>query len=147
MKTATDIQLIHASWQEYEEQLGLVRRKVFIEEQQVPEELEWDEYDAISFHILVLDKNGQPIATGRIKPDGHIGRMAVLKSWRSQGIGSAVLQTLIKHALDQNCPEVFLHAQVDAIPFYNKHGFSVCSDEFMDAGIPHRTMKKTLVSS
>ncbi len=142
----TDIQIIHASWNEHRNQLGEVRRKVFIDEQHVPEELEWDEYDEYCHHILVLDNNNQAIATGRIKPNGHIGRMAVLPSWRNQGIGTAILDALQAHAVQQDIREVFLHAQVSAIPFYSKQGFEICSDEFMDAGIPHRTMKKLLVA-
>lgn len=142
----TDIQLIHANWQEHRTQLGEVRRKVFIDEQQVPEELEWDEYDAACHHILAIDQNNQAIATGRIKPDGHIGRMAVLPGWRNQGIGTAILDALLAYAVKQNIGEVFLHAQVSAIPFYSKQGFEICSDEFIDAGIPHRTMKKLLVA-
>ena len=141
----TDIQLIHANWQEHRTQLGEIRRKVFIEEQQVPEEMEWDEYDAACHHILAIDLNNQPVATGRIKPDGHIGRMAVLAEWRNRGIGTAILDALMNYAVKQNIKEVILHAQVSAIPFYSKLGFEICSDEFMDAGIPHRTMKKSLV--
>lgn len=147
MKAPTDIILIHANWHEHLIPLSQVRREVFIEEQRVPEALEWDEYDALCHHVLVMDKHHQVIATGRIKPDGHIGRMAVVRQWRQQGIGSAVLQALLEHALDQQLQQVFLHAQINAIPFYIKHGFEVCSEEFLDAGIPHRTMRKQLVGS
>lgn len=136
--------LHHTTWDKNKSELAHVRRRVFIEEQHVPEELEWDEYDATCHHILVCDDNNTPIATGRIKPDGHIGRIAVLKSWRNQGIGSAVLTALLEYATTHDMRKVYLHAQTTAISFYEKHGFVVWSDEFMDAGIPHKTMQKII---
>jgi len=127
-------------WDKDQENLSQVRRSVFIGEQQVPEELEWDEFDNISIHVLVTDKNNQTIATGRMKPDGHIGRMAVSKNYRKTGIGSAILKALIKEAINRHLNSVYLHAQTTAIPFYEKHGFKISSEEFMDAGIPHKSM-------
>ena len=90
--------LHHTTWAKNKSELAHIRRLVFLEEQHVPEELEWDEHDQICHHILVTDNNNNPIATGRIKPDGHIGRMAVLKSWRDQGVGSTVLNALVEYA-------------------------------------------------
>jgi len=130
-------------WEDDKAHLSEVRRKVFIEEQQVPEELEWDDDDKTCIHILVTD-NETPIATGRIKMDGHIGRMAVLKDYRNEGVGSAVLEALIKFSKTLKMKSVYLHAQTSAIPFYEKHGFKISSEEFMDAGIPHKTMEKQL---
>jgi len=127
-------------WNEEKENLSEIRRKVFIDEQKVPEELEWDEYDAESIHILASDNN-TAIATGRMKPDGHIGRMAVLKEYRNKGVGSQILKLLVNAAIEQNLEKVYLHAQTSAIPFYEKQGFITCSDEFMDAGIPHKSME------
>jgi len=132
------------SWDENSEPLSSVRRKVFIEEQQVPEALEWDEFDPVSIHILVTDDNDTPVATGRMKTDGHIGRMAVLKEHRNQGVGTAILQQLINYAIQQDLKKVYLHAQVSALTFYEKQGFKVYSDEFMDAGIPHKSMQLDL---
>ena len=131
-------------WQDDKEALSSIRRQVFIEEQQVPEALEWDEYDAQCVHILVRDKNHRPIATGRIKADGQIGRMAVLESCRRQGIGSHILQALIEQGKQMQLKQLYLHAQTSAITFYEKHGFETCSEVFMDAGIPHRSMRKYL---
>jgi predicted GNAT family N-acyltransferase len=133
-----------ANWNDYKTELGKVRREVFIEEQHVPEELEWDEYDEHCYHILARDAQGKPIGTGRIKPDGHIGRMAVLKSWRNKRVGSAILQALMDYAKKQHYTELYLHAQISAKDFYTRFGFEICSDEFMDAGIPHVTMKREL---
>ena len=138
-----NLQLLDCSWQQKKTALSLVRRNVFIEEQQVPEELEWDEFDNLSHHILALIDH-QPVATGRIKADGQIGRMAVLKEFRQQGIGSLILNALIDYARQQQYKNIYLHAQLSAIDFYTKHGFTICSDEFMDAGIPHKTMQKPL---
>ena len=136
------IELRPAQWSLDRDLLQQVRREVFITEQHVPEELEWDEHDEASFHVLAL-VNGQAVATGRIKTDGHIGRMAVTKDFRLQGIGRRVLATLLDHAARVlACDQVYLHAQESAIPFYEKYGFEVCSDVFLDAGIPHRTMTR-----
>jgi len=126
-------------WDKDQESLSKVRRSVFIEEQQVPEELEWDDDDKTSVHVLVTDNN-IPIATGRIKMDGHIGRMAVLKNYRNKGVGSAVLEALINFSKTLKMKSVYLHAQTTAIPFYEKHGFKTSSEEFMDAAIPHKSM-------
>jgi len=133
-------QLTHCSWQDNSEALGNVRRIVFIEEQHVPEALELDELDPVCHHVLIADADNQPIATGRISPDGRIGRMAVLKECRGQGIGSALLTALLEYARQEHYAGVYLHAQLTAIPFYEKHGFMVTGEQFMDAGIPHRNM-------
>lgn len=131
-------------WNSCETQLSDIRRAVFINEQKVPEELEWDEFDASAQHVLALNSLNEAVATGRIKADGHIGRMAVLKDYRKQGIGSAILLVLLDIASRLKIEKVFLHAQVSAVPFYLKHGFVCDGDEFMDAGIAHKTMYKNL---
>lgn len=120
--------------------MQLVRRAVFIEEQQVPEALEWDAEDAISLHALALDAEGRAIATGRLLPDGHIGRMAVLREWRRRGVGSAILSWLIGEARARGELVVQLHAQAHALDFYARHRFTACSGIFIEAGIPHRRM-------
>ena len=131
------------SWKKDKTALSEIRRKVFIEEQKVPEELEWDEFDENCIHILVTDNN-KPIACGRLKEDGHIGRMAVLEAYRKTGIGSTILKELLTSARNLKLTKVYLHAQTTAIAFYEKLGFETCSDEFMDANIPHKTMKRHL---
>ena len=135
-----EFHLIHTSWQDSKAGLGTVRRVVFIDEQQVPESLEWDGLDGSCDHVLVSDADHRPVATGRMKPDGHIGRMAVLPAYRGQGIGAAILAALLEVARQKGHEAVFLHAQVSAIAFYERHGFVVNSEQFMDAGIPHKTM-------
>jgi predicted GNAT family N-acyltransferase len=141
-----EFHLAHTSWQESEIALSAVRRAVFIEEQRVPAALEWDGLDECCHHVLVTAAGNRPVGSGRMKPDGHIGRMAVLRDCRGQGIGSAILVALLDLARQQYCTGVYLHAQVAAIYFYEKHGFTVDGELFMDAGIPHRSMVKRLVS-
>jgi len=121
-----------------------IRESVFIKEQKVPEELEWDSEDSTAMHIIAKDKAGQIIATSRLLSNGHIGRMAVLKTYRRQGIGTDMLNKLLEKskALGLNC--VFLNAQTTAIGFYINSGFEVQGEEFMDAGIPHFRMNKIL---
>ncbi len=121
-----------------------VRQEVFIEEQHVPEELEWDEYDDSAIHVAAYDANNHVVGTARLLSNGHIGRMAVLQARRNQGIGSAMLDKLLHVARQQNLAKVFLHAQTSAIGFYERHGFETLGEEFMDAGIPHCYMEKEL---
>ena len=142
-----EFQLLHTNWQESRAALGTVRYTVFIEEQRVPEALEWDGLDESCHHVLVTAAGNRPVGTGRMKPDGHIGRMAVLKDCRGQGIGSAILTALLDIARQQQWSDVYLYAQVAAIPFYEKHGFTANGEQFMDAGIPHRNMVRRLASS
>lgn len=132
------------SWNHEAPALRAIRTTVFIQEQQVPEALEWDEFDAISVHALALDAAGQPVGTARLLPDGHIGRMAVLKPWRGQGFGAALLQVLLEELRQRQQKKAMLNAQTYAVPFYQKFGFNVCSEEFMDAGIPHVKMELLL---
>jgi predicted GNAT family N-acyltransferase len=121
-----------------------VREQVFIQEQHVPEELEWDEHDAKAIHVVAFDTDDQVIGTARLLADGHIGRMAVLEAWRKNGVGSAMLENLLLLARQGSLSKVFLHAQTSAIGFYEYHGFRALGEEFMDAGIPHRYMEKDL---
>jgi predicted GNAT family N-acyltransferase len=129
------------NWHANRDKLDVVRRSVFIEEQKVPEALEWDEMDERSYHVLALDRQGAPIGTGRLLLDGQIGRMAVLKPWRGRGVGSAILRALLDLAQKEGHETVKLNAQTHALAFYRKHGFKAFGSEFMEAGIPHRTMK------
>jgi len=128
------------SWEEAATALRVVRTAVFIREQQVPEELEWDQFDAVSVHALAVNNAGQPVGTARLLPDGHIGRMAVLKEWRGQGLGSALLTKLLQVLVKRHQFQAQLHAQTSAILFYKKFGFEIVGEEFIEAGIPHVKM-------
>lgn len=129
-----------ANWRDDAAALQSIRRRVFIEEQAVPEALEWDEHDAGCVHALALAPDGTPVGTGRLLADGHVGRMAVLASWRGQGVGSALLGCLVEAARARGTTSIRLNAQVRAIPFYERHGFRATGPVFDDAGIPHRLM-------
>ena len=135
----TNIKIRIADWNNDNVCLTKIRRLVFIEEQHVPEELEWDEEDNTSTHFIVTIDN-KAVATARLKPDGQIGRMAVLAEYRNQGIGHQLLDFVLQHAVSSGLKQVYLHAQVTAIPFYEKQGFTATGDIFYEANIPHREM-------
>ena len=117
-----------------------VRERVFIEEQRVPRELEWDEWDEPGDHAVALDADGNPIGTARLLPDGRIGRMAVLKEWRGQRVGAALLAAMLARARERSMPRALLHAQTQAAGFYRRFGFSERGESFLEAGIPHVEM-------
>ena len=130
------------NWDEAEALVMPLRVRVFVEEQGVPADIELDEFDPLSRHAVLADETGQVIATGRLLPDGHIGRMAVAKARRSEGIGSRVLLALMDEALRAGMTTVMLNAQVVAIPFYERHGFASVGPRFMEAGIEHQGMAR-----
>ena len=138
MKTEPLIKLL--SWDEARVHASPVRFSVFVEEQGVPREIELDEYDAVSVHAVVFEDE-TPIATGRLLPDGHIGRMAVLKDWRNRGIGGLMLTRLLERAKERGQPQVALSAQIHAVPFYRAHGFVEEGGEYLEAGIRHQAMR------
>ena len=131
------------SWAESCGDLRAVRRRVFIEEQGVPEALEWDTADEAALHVLALDENEMPIGTGRLGPGGRIGRVAVLQSWRGHGVGRAVVEALLEIAREARHRRVYLHAQTYALEFYARLGFSPVGEQFEEAGIAHRSMELT----
>ena len=134
-------------WDARSADLHLVRRAVFIEEQSVPESLEWDDEDDHSRHVLATAADGTPIGTGRLKRGCQIGRMAVMREWRGRGVGATILRTLLEIARTDGCTSVRLHAQTHAMSFYARCGFIALGPEFMEAGIPHRTMELSLASA
>lgn len=129
-----------ADWARDQEALMSVRLTVFVEEQKVPVEIEQDAFDPVSRHVLARDRSGRPIATGRLLPDGHIGRVAVLAPWRRRGLGRAVMQRLIDLAQEAELAPIALHAQTQALAFYESLGFRARGPEFLEAGIRHRAM-------
>lgn len=124
--------------------LSAVRRTVFIEEQGVPETLEWDEHDAVSLHVLATTGDGTPIGCVRLLPDGHMGRMAVLPAWRGYGIGQALLAAILGAAQTRGLDTLKLSAQTHAAGFYAAAGFTAVGAEYEEAGIPHVVMQKSL---
>lgn len=130
-------------WSELGDEARVVRDAVFVEEQRVPLDMEMDEHDAASRHVVARDNDGNAIGTGRLLPDGHIGRMAVLADWRGKGVGRALLERLLEEARLQGHAHLALHAQTQASGFYRRFGFVEEGPEFMEAGIPHRTMVRS----
>ena len=137
------LKILLADWSRAETTATHVRQAVFIDEQNVPEKDEWGHGDEKALH-LVASLDGNPVATARLTADGTIGRMAVLKSFRNQGTGSAMMKQLIKTAKQSRFRVLKLNAQRTAEGFYAKHGFIAQGNEFMDAGIPHIAMQLDL---
>lgn len=129
------------SWQQLAEQAAAVRHEVFVQEQQVPIELELDEDDAVAVHALALD-GATAMGTGRLLPDAHIGRMAVLAAYRGQGVGTQLLMALVNESQRRGDRWVVLAAQCQAQGFYRRHGFVAEGEVFLDAGIQHVLMRK-----
>lgn len=141
MNAAVEINIV--DWHDNQGALQAIRKSVFIDEQQVPEELEWDGRDTGCTQFLA-SVDSTPAATARLTPQGQIGRMAVLKQFRGKGVGSQLLSAVIEQAKVAGYKQVFLHAQVNVIGFYQQHGFTAEGDIFFDAGIEHRSMKLVL---
>ncbi|MGI6563423.1 MAG: GNAT family N-acetyltransferase [Clostridia bacterium] len=123
-----------------------IRKTVFVDEQMVPAENEFDEYETESVHVLVR-LNGKPVGTGRIRPkDGVMKceRVCVLKEARMHGVGKTVMKALEEIALEKGYRKTMLHAQTHALPFYRKLGYVQTSDVFYEEGIPHVSMEKNL---
>lgn len=124
----------------------MIRRAVFIVEQSVPEALEWDDADAGALHALAMAASGVPIGTARLLPDGHIGRVAVLRNWRGRGVGRSLVRAMLEAARTKGLGFVRLDAQVQALDFYRSFGFEAHGDVFDDVGIPHLVMVLDLKS-
>ena len=133
----------NVAWSEVGAALGAIRRQVFVEEQGVPEELEWDGLDAGASHFLA-QVDGVAVGCARLLSDGHIGRMAVLQPWRGRGIGTALLRAVLDACRRRGQAQVFLNAQIAALDFYRRLGFHAVGGEFMDAGIPHLRMERAM---
>lgn len=142
MQSASGRRVVTGAWEDLGAEAGRIRLEVFVQEQQVPLEEELDARDAQCLHAVAYDADGQAMGTGRLLPDGHIGRMAVRKAWRGQGVGSLLLNALMDAARRRGDAEVVLDAQLHARPFYARHGFVEEGGTFMDAGIPHRVMRR-----
>ena len=127
-------------WDKLEQDAKFIRKQVFIIEQNIPEEEEWDDQDMISDHFVVYDQD-QPIATARLLQNNSVGRVAVLKAYRGQGIGRMIMLEVIRQAHQQDRKFLQLSSQVHAISFYEKLGFSIQGDAYDECGIPHIKMQ------
>lgn len=130
-----------ADWQADNADLRRIREAVFVTEQEVAPELEWDGEDETAVHFLALEDEFA-VGTARLLPDGRIGRVSVLKDWRGLHIGERLMEAAIAEAERRGLQRQFLTAQSYAIAFYERLGFRVCSEEFLEAGIPHVDMER-----
>ncbi|CAM3191965.1 GNAT family N-acetyltransferase [Pseudomonas floridensis] len=128
-----------ADWQKNNADIRRIRDAVFIAEQSVPPELEWDSEDMEAVHFLAYEGD-YPVGTARLLHDGEIGRLSVLKDWRGLKAGEALLTAVIGEAERRGLKQQKLSAQVQAAAFYERFGFTVVSDEFLEAGLPHVDM-------
>lgn len=135
-----NFEIREVTWLEAEDQLRIIRTQVFIVEQSVPEDMEWDGLDDEAVHLLAVCPDGTVVGTVRLLLDGHIGRMAVVKGWRNQGVGRALLARVLDIASMKGMNHIELNAQSTALGFYEKAGFHRVGEEFLDAGIPHYRM-------
>ena len=136
--------LLRGSWLELGQLAAPVRRRVFIEEQGIAVEHEWDSMDRTSRHLVIVTDYDAPIGTVRLTPNAHIGRMAVLPAWRRRGIGRRLLQAALEEATEAGMHTVALAAQLPVIAFYEKLRFEAYGEIFQDVGIPHRMMRRAL---
>ena len=142
LKSGMDFHVVQGDWAAMMGDARLVREEVFVQEQKVPLEDEWDDLDDVCLHAVAYDKEtGDAVGTVRLLPDGHIGRLAVRKPGRGAGVGGALLKHMMQEAKARGQGEVVLSAQIQAERFYIRHGFVREGEEFMDAGIPHIQMR------
>jgi predicted GNAT family N-acyltransferase len=140
--------ILKTNWQTHQAALALIRTQVFTDEQQVPAADEWDGLDDTAIHFLVINSDNQPLGCARLLIEEntgathfHIGRVAILKSWRGQGLGIALMRFVIKHCEELDPSNlIYLHAQCERQGFYESLGFIAEGEVFMDAGIPHISM-------
>ena len=131
-------------WEKAQPHAAPLRFAIFVGEQNVPPGIELDALDEKSLHAVAYDAEGKPIGTGRLLPEGKIGRMAVVKEWRRRGVGADLLEALIGEARRRGLAEVTLSAQLQAAEFYRAHGFVAEGKVYEEAGILHQMMRRTL---
>jgi predicted GNAT family N-acyltransferase len=132
------------SWEQAQPTAGPLRFAIFVGEQNVPSGIELDDLDASCVHAVAFDVDNKAIGTGRLLPDGHIGRMAVVKEWRRRGIGAEILEALIAEARKRGHAEVLVSAQLQAAEFYREQGFAAEGKVYEEAGLLHQKMRKKL---
>lgn len=141
---ASEVSIRVGGWMQLRACAMAVRYAVFVREQGIPPRFELDQDDPVAIHAVAFDPCGVPLGTGRLLPDGHIGRMAVLRSARGRGVGTVILRTLVAIAKSRGMHELRLHAQLSAVPFYERQGFLPIGEPYDEVGILHRTMVRSL---
>ena len=136
--------VIPTTWSSHGTELSRLRTKVFVEEQGVPQEEEWDLEDEHCVHFLAVNEVGHYLGCARLLDSGQIGRMAVLQEHRGHGIGAQLLEAAVQEGIARGMERLFLHAQTYAEPFYQRGGFVRCGGEYLEVGIPHVPMEMKL---
>ena len=144
MGSLDTLQLRLAGWEQDSAAIRAVRNAVFSVEQGISETLDFDGRDHECVHVLARVGEGETIGTARMLPDGHVGRIAVHKEWRGRGVGTRLVEYLTEVARGRGFAEIHLHSQVQATEFYSRLGFEARGDTFMEAGIEHVLMLRTL---
>ena len=138
------VTVTETTWEKDQVAIKSVRVPVFVEEQEVPYEIDFDDFDAGAVHWLAYDGDLIPIGTARMLEDGHFGRMAVLKWSRKQGVGREIMLAAIEYAAAEGLKTIFLHAQLAAIAFYHALGFYSYGEVFKTADMDHIAMRLDL---
>lgn len=136
--------VLTSDWNSSKDQLTFVRKQVFIIEQGIPPEDEWDEHDKNAVHFVSFGTTAVPTGTCRLLQDGHIGRLAVLPAYRLRGYGDMLLQKAVQVAREMGIQKVFLDAQVEAQAFYEKHNFTTDGKVFLEATKLHIRMEREI---
>lgn len=144
MSLIVPITVRSGTWETLREAVSGVRRTVFVEEQGIALDDEFDDTDPVCTHFAAFDDAGRPIGCARLLPDGHIGRVAVMKPQRGRGTGRLILKAVLAYARDHGFSRVVLNAQTQARGFYETLGFAAHDDTFLECGIPHVTMTLAL---
>ncbi len=144
MRSLVPITIRSGAWETLQDAVSDVRRTVFVKEQGILPENEFDDTDSVCTHFAAFDDAGRPVGCARLLPDGHIGRVAVLKPQRGRGTGRLILETVLTYARNHGFSLAILNAQTQARGFYETLGFTACGEPFAECGIPHITMSRSL---
>ncbi len=144
MNSLDTLQIRLAGWEQDSAAIRAVRNRVFSDEQGISEALDFDGRDHECVQVLAQIGDGEAIGTARMLPDGHVGRIAVHKEWRGQGVGTRITEYLTDVARERGFAEIYLHSQAQAAEFYTRLGFEARGEIFMEAGIEHLLMVRIL---
>ena len=144
MKSLDSLNVAPADWEAESSAIRSVRNTVFSDEQGISEALDFDGRDHECVQVLARLGDGEAVGTARMLPDGHVGRIAVHARWRGQGVGTRLVECLTEVARERGFTEIYLHSQAQAASFYTRLGYETRGDTFMEAGIEHVLMVRTL---
>jgi len=144
MDSPDTLQVSLADWETDSAAIRAVRNAVFSDEQGISETLDFDGRDHECAQVLARLGDGEVVGTARMLPDGHVGRIAVHRAWRGRGVGTRLVECLTEVARERSFREIYLHSQAQAAGFYTRLGYETRGDTFMEAGIEHVLMVRTL---